>query len=42
VTTVKTHVASLMERHGKSNRVHLAILAVRHDMVPALEASDRQ
>lgn len=38
VTTVKTHVANLMERTGSPNRVHLAILAVRHDLVPEAEA----
>jgi DNA-binding NarL/FixJ family response regulator len=37
VTTVKTHVANLMERTGSPNRVHLAILAVRHDLVPDTE-----
>jgi DNA-binding NarL/FixJ family response regulator len=34
VTTVKTHVANLMERTGSPNRVHLAILAVRQNLVP--------
>ncbi|KQS64259.1 response regulator transcription factor [Modestobacter sp. Leaf380] len=34
VTTVKTHVANLMDRTGSPNRVHLAILAIRHDVTP--------
>ena len=32
VTTVKTHVASLMQKTGSPTRVHLAVLAVRHDL----------
>jgi len=32
VTTVKTHVARLMERTGATNRVQLALLAVRHNI----------
>jgi DNA-binding NarL/FixJ family response regulator len=40
VTTVKTHVGNLMERTGSPNRVHLAILAVRHDLVPETDAHD--
>ncbi|WP_116101844.1 response regulator [Amycolatopsis thermalba] len=34
VTTVKTHVANLMDKTGSPSRVHLAILAVRHDLTP--------
>ncbi|MFI7273028.1 response regulator [Streptomyces sp. NPDC049879] len=30
VTTVKTHVASLMRKTGSATRVHLAVFAVRH------------
>ncbi|TCP49349.1 LuxR family two component transcriptional regulator [Tamaricihabitans halophyticus] len=33
VTTVKTHVASLMTKTGCDNRVRLAVLAVRHGIV---------
>lgn len=33
VTTVKTHVANLMQKTGSPTRVHLAVLAVRHDLV---------
>lgn len=33
VTTVKTHVASLMQKTDSPTRVHLAVLAVRHDLV---------
>ena len=32
VTTAKTHVARLMERTGATNRVQLALLAVRHNI----------
>lgn len=32
VTTVKTHVANLMQKTGCPTRVHLAVLAVRHDL----------
>jgi DNA-binding NarL/FixJ family response regulator len=32
VTTVKTHVASLMQKTASPTRVHLAVLAVRHDL----------
>ncbi|AIJ24332.1 response regulator transcription factor [Amycolatopsis methanolica] len=34
VTTVETHVANLMDKTGSPSRVHLAILAVRHDLTP--------
>ncbi|CAN5313606.1 response regulator transcription factor [soil metagenome] len=34
VTTVKTHVASLLDKTDSSNRVQLAVLAVRTGMVP--------
>jgi len=34
VTTVKTHVSSLMTKTGSPNRVRLAVLAVRADGVP--------
>lgn len=34
VTTVKTHIASLMDKTGSRNRVHLAVLAVRHNVTP--------
>ncbi|MEW1551665.1 response regulator transcription factor [Streptomyces tsukubensis] len=34
VTTVKTHVASLMAKTGRSNRIRLAILAVHSGVVP--------
>jgi DNA-binding NarL/FixJ family response regulator len=42
VTTVKTHVANLMERTGSANRVHLAILAVRNDLVPEMGQQIRE
>ena len=42
VTTVKTHVANLMERTGSPNRVHLAILAVRHDLVAETDAGTQR
>ena len=32
VTTVKTHIASLMQKTDSPTRVHLAVLAVRHDL----------
>jgi DNA-binding NarL/FixJ family response regulator len=32
VTTVKTHIANLMQKTGSPTRVHLAVLAVRHDL----------
>jgi DNA-binding NarL/FixJ family response regulator len=32
ITTVKTHVASLMRKTGSPTRVHLAVLAVRQDL----------
>lgn len=32
VTTVKTHIASLMQKTNSQTRVHLAVLAVRHDL----------
>jgi DNA-binding NarL/FixJ family response regulator len=32
VTTVKTHVASLMQKVGSPTRVHLAVYAVRHEL----------
>lgn len=34
VTTVKTHIANLMQKTGSPSRVHLAVLAVRHDLTP--------
>lgn len=34
VTTVKSHVASLMTKTGSTNRVHLAVHAVRTGVVP--------
>ena len=34
VTTVKTHVASLMTKTGCANRVQLAVLAIRQGLVP--------
>jgi DNA-binding NarL/FixJ family response regulator len=34
VTTVKTHIASLMAKTGASNRVRLAVLAVRSGIEP--------
>ncbi|MBB0229387.1 response regulator [Streptomyces calidiresistens] len=34
VTTVKTHVASLLEKTGSANRVHLAVFAVRRGLLP--------
>ena len=33
VTTVKTHVASLMQKTDSPTRVHLAVLAVRHGLI---------
>lgn len=33
VTTVKTHVASMMQKVGSPTRVHLAVFAVRHDLI---------
>ena len=35
VTTVKTHVSSLMAKTGSPNRVRLAVLAVRAGLTPA-------
>jgi DNA-binding NarL/FixJ family response regulator len=32
ITTVKTHVASVMQKTDSPTRVHLAVLAVRHDL----------
>jgi DNA-binding NarL/FixJ family response regulator len=32
ITTVKTHIANLMQKTGSPTRVHLAVLAVRHDL----------
>jgi hypothetical protein len=32
VTTVKTHVASIMDKTGSRSRVQLAVLAVRHGL----------
>lgn len=32
ITTVKTHVASLMRKTGSPTRVHLAVLAVRQHL----------
>lgn len=29
-----THVGNLMDRAGSPDRVHLAILAIRHDVTP--------
>ena len=34
ITTVKTHIARLMERTGSPNRVHLALLAIKHQIAP--------
>ncbi|MEU1947275.1 MULTISPECIES: response regulator transcription factor [unclassified Streptomyces] len=34
VTTVKTHVASLMTKTGRDNRIRLAVLAVRAGITP--------
>jgi DNA-binding NarL/FixJ family response regulator len=34
VTTVKTHIANLMDKTDSPNRVHLAIFAVRHNLTP--------
>jgi DNA-binding NarL/FixJ family response regulator len=34
ITTVKTHVARLMDRTGSPNRVHLALLAIKHQITP--------
>jgi DNA-binding NarL/FixJ family response regulator len=34
ITTVKTHIARLMERTGSPNRVHLALLAIKHQITP--------
>lgn len=34
VTTVKTHIANLMDKTDSPSRVHLAVLAVRHDLTP--------
>lgn len=34
ITTVKTHIANLMEKTSSPTRVHLAVLAVRHDLTP--------
>jgi DNA-binding NarL/FixJ family response regulator len=42
VTTVKTHVANLMERTGSTNRVHLAVLAVRSDLIPEADRQIRE
>jgi DNA-binding NarL/FixJ family response regulator len=33
VTTVKTHIGSLMTKAGATNRVRLAILAYRHGLL---------
>ena len=33
VTTVKTHIGSLMTKTGATNRVRLAILAYRHGLL---------
>jgi DNA-binding NarL/FixJ family response regulator len=33
VTTVKTHVANLMHKVGSPTRVHLAVFAVRHELI---------
>ncbi|MDT0309471.1 response regulator transcription factor [Streptomyces sp. DSM 44917] len=35
VTTVKTHVASLMRKTGSTTRVHLALYAARHGLTDA-------
>jgi DNA-binding NarL/FixJ family response regulator len=32
ITTVKTHVASLMRKTDSPTRVHLAVFAIRHDL----------
>jgi DNA-binding NarL/FixJ family response regulator len=32
ITTVKTHIANLMQKTASPTRVHLAVLAVRHDL----------
>ena len=42
ITTVKTHVARLMERTGSPNRVHLALLAVKHQITPWPHALPRR
>nr|WP_328841964.1 response regulator transcription factor [Nakamurella leprariae] len=39
VTTVKTHVASIMDKTGSRSRVQLAVLAVRHGLDCATDAT---
>ncbi|MEC3980810.1 response regulator transcription factor [Amycolatopsis sp. H20-H5] len=34
VTTVKSHVAGLMGKTGRTNRVQLAVLAAQHNLIP--------
>ena len=41
VTTVKTHVASLMQKTASPTRVHLAVLAVRHDLTADPDTASR-